>query len=100
MHGKARRRRMNAAMLCADGSALQWTIDRYAGGQMATTSDIQWTVAVDMAAAKTGIEQLTALLGIYYRAVLRETGNQEMSEKLTLEYQRIVLGTAFGPKKE
>ena len=33
MHGKAKRRRMNAAMLCADGSALQWTIDRYAGGQ-------------------------------------------------------------------
>ncbi len=33
MHGKARRRRVNASWLCADTSGLQWTIDRYTKGQ-------------------------------------------------------------------
>lgn len=33
MHGKAKRRRVNAALLCADATGLQWAIDRYSGGQ-------------------------------------------------------------------
>ena len=32
---KARRRRRNAAMLCADVTGLEWTVDRYAGENMA-----------------------------------------------------------------
>ena len=35
MSGKARRRRCNAALLCADDGALQATIDRYGGESMA-----------------------------------------------------------------
>lgn len=63
-------------------------------------NDVQWTVAVDVVAAENGIKQLALLLGIYYRAVLRETNNQALAEKLTVEYQQIVIGPAFGAKKE
>jgi hypothetical protein len=39
MHGKARRRRINAALLCADANGLQATIGRYAGMTEATNGD-------------------------------------------------------------
>ena len=66
---------------------------------MADSSGMQWTVAVDMESAEAGIRQLSILLAAYYRSVLRETNKQDLSEKLTVDYQRIILGMTQRPKE-
>ena len=66
---------------------------------MADNSGVQWAAAVDMESAKQNIRQLSALLSVYYRAVLAETNNQALTEKLTIDYQRILLGMTQRPKE-
>lgn len=52
---------------------------------------VQWVVKVDPQEMEAAIEGIAELLGIYYRAVQKATGNAELSMRLTVEYQRLLL---------